>query len=365
MPKPIRRPYRDEVDPAGTASAEIAAHEAEADPHPGYLTPAEGDAAYSAIGHGHTASAISDFSTAADARVAAGITAHEAASDPHPGYLTPAEGDAAYAAASHTHAAGDIISGTIATALLGSGTADGTTFLRGDQTWATPPGGGVSDGDKGDITVSGSGATWTIDNGAVSLAKMADMATASLIYRKTGGSGAPEVNTLATLKTDLGLTGTNSGDQTITLTGDVTGSGTGSFAATIANDAVTNTKLANVATATIKGRTTAGTGDPEDLSASQARTVMGLATSDSPQFTGIELGHATDTTITRSAAGVLAVEGGVIPKENRANAFTTTNTFAASSSGGVKRLYSARMQPGRRPLPSHLATTPRWQPGKR
>lgn len=36
----------------------------------------------------------------------------------------------------------------------------------------------------------------------------------------------------------------------------------------------------------------------------------------------IELGHASDTTITRSAAGVLAVEGGVIPKENRANTFT-------------------------------------------
>lgn len=100
--------------------------------------------------------------------------------------------------------------------------------------WVTPSGGaGVTDGDKGDITVSGSGATWTIDNGVVSLAKMADMVTSSLIYRKTAGSGAPEVNTLATLKTDLGLTGTNSGDQTITLTGMVTGSGTGSFAASL------------------------------------------------------------------------------------------------------------------------------------
>jgi hypothetical protein len=39
----------------------------------------------------------------------------------------------------HTHAAADIVSGVIATARLASGTASATTFLRGDQTWATLP----------------------------------------------------------------------------------------------------------------------------------------------------------------------------------------------------------------------------------
>lgn len=42
------------------------------------------------------------------------------------------------------------------------------------------------------------------------------------------------------------LSGTNTGDQTITLTGDVTGSGTGSFAATISAGSVTAAKLATV-----------------------------------------------------------------------------------------------------------------------
>lgn len=96
----------------------------------------------------------------------------------------------------------------------------------GNAIFKAAAGGGVTDGDKGDVVVSGSGAVWTIDIAVVTLAKMADMATASLIYRKTAGAGAPEVNTLATLKTDLGLTGTNSGDQKAAIPGsDLTGSG--------------------------------------------------------------------------------------------------------------------------------------------
>lgn len=80
-------------------------------------------------------------------------------------------------------------------------TAGVKTFIGIDNN----SGGGISDGDKGDITVSGSGATWTIDNGAVSLAKMADMATASILGRNTAGTGAPEVLSAATTKTLLSL----------------------------------------------------------------------------------------------------------------------------------------------------------------
>lgn len=54
-------------------------------------------------------------------------------------------------------------------------------------------GGGVTDGDKGDITVTGSGATWTIDNDVVTYAKMQNVsATDKILGRSTAGAGDVE-----------------------------------------------------------------------------------------------------------------------------------------------------------------------------
>lgn len=53
-------------------------------------------------------------------------------------------------------------------------------------------GGGVSDGDKGDVVVSSSGSVWTIDNDAVSNTKAANMAQATVKGRAAGaGTGDP------------------------------------------------------------------------------------------------------------------------------------------------------------------------------
>ena len=52
----------------------------------------------------------------------------------------PSAADVGAAASLHVHSGADITSGTVSTARLGTGAANATTFLRGDQTWAAAGG---------------------------------------------------------------------------------------------------------------------------------------------------------------------------------------------------------------------------------
>lgn len=95
-----------------------------------------------------------------------------------------------------------------------SSLADLATRSAGDLSSGTLPAGRMP-ALTGDVTSSAGSVSTTIANNAVSLAKLADIATASFLGRNTAGTGDPEVLSIATAKTMLGLAGSNTGDVTL------------------------------------------------------------------------------------------------------------------------------------------------------
>lgn len=141
---------------------------------------------------------------------------------------------------------------------------NGTTIIDGTTSRLTATGMPAL---TGDVTTAGGALATTIGAGKVTLAMQANMATASVVYRKTAGAGAPEVQTLATLKTDLGLTGTNSGDQTsiVGITGTIAQFNTACTDADFVPTGLATASGLTMGTGKLLGRTTAATGAIEEL----------------------------------------------------------------------------------------------------
>ena len=147
----------------------------------------------------------------------------------------------------------------------------------------------------------------------------------------------------------------------VTGTAPIASSGGAAPVISLNDDGVTNAKLANMAVDTVKGRVTAGTGDPEDVATTGTGSVVratsptlvtpalgtpasGVMTnvtglpaaavlagsfgagafviSTSLQAATIELGAATDTTLSRVSAGLIAVEGVTVVDVSTAQTLT-------------------------------------------
>ena len=111
------------------------------------------------------------------------------------------------------------------------------------------------------------------------IGSVADSTTTPSIFLSLGNITPDSISSPGTI-IGSNISGTNTGDQTITLTGDVIGSGTGTFSTTITNNAVTYAKLQDASGGSLLlGRGDTGTGDYEEITLGAGLSITGTVLS--------------------------------------------------------------------------------------
>lgn len=168
---------------------------------------------------------------------------------------------------------------------LFSGTPSGTWFVTGakhysqaDASATMNVGGGITFGDATTMTTAATGGG-TVDVTLTAFGTSPDAKGASLSGQAITLQPADSTHPGSLKAADWVTFNAKqaAGNYLTALTSDVTASGPGSAAATIAANAVTNAKAAQMATLTIKGNNTGGTANSLDLTVSQVQTMLGTS----------------------------------------------------------------------------------------
>jgi len=165
---------------------------------------------------------------------------------------------------------------------------------------------------------------------SISLGKLQSIPTLRFLGNSSNlDARVPEAMDITTVKNLLGLTGTNSGDQTITLSGDVTGQGTAGITATISNNAITAVKIATGALTLAKMEpipvmTFMGNSSnlsslfPEAMSVSTVKTLLGIT-------------NVNNVSINSWAGSNIITTVGAVSSGSLASGFGTINCGAITS----------------------------------
>ena len=235
-----------------------------------------------------------------------------------PQSLTTAQQDQAWDNIGGDEAARD----AIGTALVAGSNVTITVSDVGDTITiaATGGGGSISDGDKGDVTVSASGATWTIDANAVTFAKMQAVSANVLLGNDATGTAIEEISCTAAGRALLD--DVDAAAQRTTL-----GLGTAATTAATAYEASGAVSTHNSVT-TAHGISAFGATLVDDADAATARSTLGLGTAATTAATDYATAGHNHSGVYQPSDAELTAIAGLTSAADSAPYFTGSGTAA-------------------------------------